>query len=164
MTYYNFATQLSHFSITEWDTNFESCARIRGKYFGANQNGLYQINRSYKDDDDVAIYAIFKSGWFNLDSYAIKKLRHIDVLCEVDSDFTISAETESGKHKKLFRVPSAKKNTRIRMKEFFPSNLKGVYFQITIENLKGGWFKIFSISGSFYETAAKPPGGGGIPS
>jgi hypothetical protein len=160
---YNFATQTKFFAVTQWDTAFNSFAKIGGKVYGASSSGLYEISRSYTDDDGTDIDGYFRTGWFDFGVFNQKKIRHLEIHLQSTDDLKVTAETENGNHSKLYRLPSRRSDIRISLKEHFPSTLKGSHFRFKIQNMNGGWFRIYNLRGILYTLGTKPSGGGGIP-
>lgn len=121
--------------------NFNSMAKIGGKYVGANDQGLFALNTGGHDNGDPidAFLELVTSDWGIAHQ---KRIRSLYVGFETDGDLIISVKDDDDNERNYVISPHHTANKQHSARVPGSRDGKGRYWSIRIDNVNGSDFSI----------------------
>lgn len=142
-TYTGWVMNTSSFAVSEYDNYpFNSFAKIQGKYYGANDNGLYLLEG--EDDAGIPIQARVKLGETNFGRSTKKRLDSVYLGFRADGGMLLKTVTE-GNIERWYKVTGD--TDKLHRKRVHPlaKGVKAVWWEFTLENIDGADFEVSEI-------------------
>jgi hypothetical protein len=129
-------------AISEYkDYAFNSYTRFNGADLVANQNGIYEEDKSGVDDSVYKIKAHVRSGQVDIHNGTIHRLRNGFLSHETDGDVQVTSVAESAKTRKYYLTLQDIQGIKERRVKF-ERGIKDRHFDFKIENVDGSSLEI----------------------
>ena len=124
---------------TEYD--FSSMAKFAGKYYGGNEDGLFEIETG-SDDAGVDIAASFKLFMTDFGERNLKRMRSLFLRGEADGSLKIKV-TDDEDNERSYTLENVYAGNKARgQKVPIGRDGKGVFWSVEVENVSGSDFSI----------------------
>lgn len=138
-------TNLSNFSSSQFcNYNFNSFCKIGAKYFGASEDGIFEMTGD--SDDGTEIDAFFELAVSDFGISNVKRLRSVFVGCEMKGDLTVKVkDNENNERTYVLSHIAYERDHQTGAKAFIGRDGLGRYWQVRIDNTNGCYFAVDSI-------------------
>lgn len=140
--------------------NFNSYAKFNGKYFGANENGIFQLDYAQFDisssSSKANIEAKYRSTMTDFGIKTDKRIRKCRIGLETNDQVKIGVTCNESQNVTVHELPAKRQNTQHYTEVPVGRDLKGRYFDFTVENLNGSDFSIDDIEAHVNILVRKP--------
>lgn len=131
--------------LSQWaNYNFNSMAKIGGRYVGAGESGLMQLNTG-DNDAGTMIEAFFELATSDWGMPEQKRVRSWYVGYEADGDLILTAKDDGGNERSWTLEPIFSDNQQNGTKVWGARDGKGRYWMVRIDNVNGSDFSVDDI-------------------
>ena len=136
---------LANFAATQFcNYNFNSFCKIGDKYFGASEDGMFELTGD--KDDETEIDAFFELIISDFGISNVKRLRAVYIGCEVKGSLVLKVkDNEDNERTYTLSHITSGYDRQTGIKGSIGRDGIGRYWQIRIDNTKGCYFAINSI-------------------
>jgi hypothetical protein len=140
--------------------SFNSFATIGGKFYGANSNGIFQLDAADNDvvsnDEATPINAYYKSVLTDFGVLAEKRLRKCNGAIEANGELKFTLISNETQEVAQHTVPALSDNEQHSIEIPCSRPLKGRYYGFVVENVDGADFSIDNLE-AFIEVLSRKP-------
>lgn len=141
--YTGWVMNTSSYAVTEYDNYpFNSFAKINGKYYGANDSGLYLLDG--EDDAGIPIQARVKLGATNFGVSMLKRLDSVYLGFRTDGEVVLKVVTEQN-IERWYKVSGTTEKLHRRRVHPLAKGHKAVWWEFELENIAGADFEVSEI-------------------
>jgi len=142
-TYTGWVMNTTSFAVSEYDNYpFNSFAKVQGKYYGANDNGLYLLEG--EDDAGIPIQARVKLGETNFGKSVKKRLDSVYLGFRADGSMLLKTISE-GNIERWYKVTGDTEKLHRQRVHPLAKGLKAVWWEFELTNIDGADFEVSEI-------------------
>ncbi len=147
---------LERLAPSQWaNYNFNSMCRYGPYYLGANEDGIFILERADKDGDDD-ILAFFRTALTDFGSVNQKRLRKVYLGYETDGVLEVRVGTDEGEDLVRELHPRRDDNREHSQKVSVGRDKKGRYWDLEVRNVGGADFSVDEVTAVPIVVGAKP--------
>lgn len=122
--------------------NFNSFCKIGDKYYGANDDGIFELVGDTDAGDNIDAWFELPMSDFGVSS--VKKLRRIFLGYEATGDLTIKVK-DNEDNERIYPIDNIATNKQIGGRVTAERDQLGRYWGLRVDNVSGAYFAIDSI-------------------
>ena len=134
---------LANMAVTQYcDYNFNSFCEIDGKYYGATDDGIFELAGDTDAGEDIDAWFELPMSDFGINN--VKRLRRIYLGYEATGDLTIKVK-DNEDNERLYPLGNIALDKQVGGEVTIERDQLGRYWGLRIDNVRGAYFAVDSI-------------------